>query len=640
MLSRVAQSVDTLAQIAEQSLTDVGRFQTDAGYVQSYTEALEPVALGFAENTEGALTYYVRYNPEFTDPVSGIFGGRNSASEKFADMELTDFSVYDPDDAEHVGWYYIPVRNGRATWMDPYYNANINVYMISYVVPIYAEGVNIGIVGMDIEFSRLESFVENVQVYETGSAFLVNGDNQVMYHDSIAFGTPLSQAAGEELAGLDTALAQEDLAGTQIAYSYGGNRKYAYYGSMVNGMKFVLTAPAEETRAEADRLFWAIMAAAGLAVLLSMVPGFFVSSRITRSLKRITKIIKENARLDLRPKEGIEELCGLKDETGDMARAVKEMDERLHGMVTQMDETGRRILSGAEQISEGSDKVGEMCSNNSATTEELAAAMEEAAATAGEIDHNIGTADDNARNIIAVSESGEKEAGKIQDRAQELSGSTKEAAERTRQMYEQVRRESDAAVAKARAVEKINELTQVILDISSQTNLLALNAAIEAARAGDAGRGFAVVAEEIGSLANQTQDTVKDIEEIIKEVHDAVSGMASCLNSSTGFLEETVLKDYGRFMEVAGQYAADAGSYRKNMEGINRAIHTLGDAIGSIRNSVDDISRMTGESAKGITQIAEKTADIVQEVSQERTLAGTNRDNAQGLKGIVDSFVL
>ena len=63
------------------------------------------------------------------------------------------------------------------------------------------------------------------------------------------------------------------------------------------------------------------------------------------------------------------------------------------------------------------------------------------------------------------------------------------------------------------------------MEISSQTNLLALNASIEAARAGEAGKGFAVVATEIGALATQTQNAVGDIDSIIGEVHNAVSGM-------------------------------------------------------------------------------------------------------------------
>lgn len=64
--------------------------------------------------------------------------------------------MYDESDVEHVGWYYLPVQAKKAIWMSPYMNENINIYMISYVVPLFAEdGTSIGIVGMDIDFHRL-----------------------------------------------------------------------------------------------------------------------------------------------------------------------------------------------------------------------------------------------------------------------------------------------------------------------------------------------------------------------------------------------------------------------------------------------------------------------------------------------------
>ena len=119
MLSQVEQSVDTLAELATQSLTDLQAFQTSDTYVEEYTKALESFALESAKNTNGALTYYIRYNPEFTNPTSGIFATRDSADADFEQLTPTDFSMYDPSDLEHVGWYYIPVQNGAATWMDP-----------------------------------------------------------------------------------------------------------------------------------------------------------------------------------------------------------------------------------------------------------------------------------------------------------------------------------------------------------------------------------------------------------------------------------------------------------------------------------------------------------------------------------------
>ena len=146
---------------------------------------------------------------------------------------------------------------------------------------------------------------------------------------------------------------------------------------------------------------------------------------------------------------------------------------------------------------------------------------------------------------------GEAESKEILIRANNLSAKVQDANENTKKIYEEIAKQKMVATEKAKSVEQINTLTQNIMEISSQTNLLALNASIEAARAGEAGKGFAVVAEEIGNLAIQTRDSVQNIETIINEVNEAVNNLAICLNTSMDFLENTVMEDYGEFLNVS-----------------------------------------------------------------------------------------
>ena len=142
LISRIEQSVDTLTDIAMEKM-DFSKFQNNNAYVEEYTNGLLQEFITFAEHTDGAITAYIRYNPEFTEPTSGIFLTRNDTQSAFDSITPTDFSMYDPSDAAHVGWYYIPVANKAPLWMDPYLNANINVYMISYVVPLYENGTSV-----------------------------------------------------------------------------------------------------------------------------------------------------------------------------------------------------------------------------------------------------------------------------------------------------------------------------------------------------------------------------------------------------------------------------------------------------------------------------------------------------------------
>ena len=165
-MSRVEQSVNTAYNVALQQLTDVEAFKTSKAYVDNFTAVMNEMLYEVGGNTEGALTAYIRYNPEFTEPDSGVFWSRSSDAEKFEALVPTDFSMYSPDDLEHVGWYYIPVQNGKPTWMDPYLNSNINVYMVSYVIPIVINGESIGIIGIALILALstgINTYINQVQ---------------------------------------------------------------------------------------------------------------------------------------------------------------------------------------------------------------------------------------------------------------------------------------------------------------------------------------------------------------------------------------------------------------------------------------------------------------------------------------------
>ena len=165
-------------------------------------------------------------------------------------------------------------------------------------------------------------------------------------------------------------------------------------------------------------------------------------------------------------------------------------------------------------------------------------------------------------------------------------------------------------------MEKINELTEVIMRISSQTSLLALNASIEAARAGEAGKGFAVVATEIGNLANQTSETVADINNIVAEVNMVVRDMGTTLNDTTQFMENQVVPDYQAFYDVSNQYNDDSVAVKKSMTSIQESVVQLNETILLVTDGLEGISKTINESAIGVSDIAEKTASVVNRMGE------------------------
>lgn len=105
-ISKIEQSVDTLSSIAMNKL-DFSEFKSSAVYVKQYTDSIMSDVVKFGEHTDGAICVYVRYNPDFTEPTSGIFLTRNSTDEEFTSSVPTDFTMYDKTDVEHVGWYLV-----------------------------------------------------------------------------------------------------------------------------------------------------------------------------------------------------------------------------------------------------------------------------------------------------------------------------------------------------------------------------------------------------------------------------------------------------------------------------------------------------------------------------------------------------
>lgn len=635
-MSRVEQSVNTAYNVVLQQLTDVQAFKTDKSYVDNFTMIMEQMLYEIGGNTEGALTAYIRYNPEFTEPDSGVFWSRSSDAEKFEALVPTDFSMYSPDDLEHVGWYYIPVKNGKPTWMDPYLNSNINVYMVSYVIPIVMDGESIGIIGMDIDFDKFTATVESATVFETGSAFLVNPNGNIAYHKAIEAGTPVSQAdASGVIAGTLADAASE---GQPINYTYQGELKDMCYQTLTNGMKYVLTAPESEMKSAASRITTLIVIGMLIAVAISVVIGVIMGMVITRPITQINEIVSNTAQFNFAKNANSDKLCKRQDESGSMANSLREMRASLRAMVLDIKTTYSDLDDTLEKLSDTTARVKSMSGENTETTQGLAAAMQETAAAMETVNNTVSQIKERAQVIRDNSIEGEKTSLESKQRAGNLKNTTGEAQNKTTQMYRGVQEKSAEAMEQARAVEKINQLTQSILDISGQTNLLALNASIEAARAGEAGRGFAVVADEIGGLASQTSSTVSNINGITTEVNQAVENMESCLQEILAFLEETVLKDYSDFMGVAEKYTQDASDFEENMKAIGVEVETLLSAIVEIADSVNNITVTVGEAANNISNIAQKTLDVSQLVEGNAELMDTNSENVVKLKNIVDMF--
>lgn len=156
----------------------------DPAVEAAFTADMLGMFTSIASNTTGAISFYLRYDPALTSPTAGFFSCRTQDGA-FAPAEPTDLSLYAPEEAGHVGWYWQPLQAGGPMWLTPYHNLNTGAEMVSYVIPLYQDDMFIGVIGMDVDFAYLQQEAHAISLYANSYAYLTNAEG-TPYHDHYA----------------------------------------------------------------------------------------------------------------------------------------------------------------------------------------------------------------------------------------------------------------------------------------------------------------------------------------------------------------------------------------------------------------------------------------------------------------------
>lgn len=291
----------------------------------------------------------------------------------------------------------------------------------------------------------------------------------------------------------------------------------------------------------------------------------------------------------------------------------------------------KKVLDSVQSLSESLLSAGQALSqiseNESASVEELSATSEQLLDGSNRLDGKTRESMENLNELDEWKNVVADNVEKVEQTSKDLLDKTRENEKRLAELKEingEVSRSmistTDVAQKLSKAVEQIGMTMNLISDISSSTNLLALNASIEAARAGEAGKGFAVVAQEVGNLANSTQESLEDVAQVIQTVQNNVKEITMYVNDNSQKLERqneyftnvyAGIQDMTQLLGVAADAVSTMGdAHHKQATVIQSTVSINKEIADDIRNENTQFQSINSMVESNVNDIAEMSAQI------------------------------
>lgn len=463
-----------------------------------------------------------------------------------------------------------------------------------------------------------------------------------VFYGNTRYMTSILDAQGNRAIGTTASeeVARKVLDGQQEYFSSDANvNGAAYFGYYIpiiengNSVGMVFAGmPQADAKAQINKIISLIAGIMVLFVFLFSASTILVVKSMAKGLIRGASALEQVATGKLNV-ELNSKFAERKDEIGQISRAVQKLKQELTSVITE-------IMGNSKELHESSELLHEKTNASMEHINQIERAVDEIAQGAGSQAQETQSATENVISMGNMIEDTSKEITTLNENAKQIKTLGQDAVttieelqkinQKTRESMDMIYNQTNTTNSSA---QRIKEATALITEIAEETNLLSLNASIEAARAGEQGRGFAVVAGQIQKLAEQSNESARQIEEIITSLLDDSGKAVETMEAVKEIMDEqnaNVERTNDQVRQVIGQVddsIAAIGRIAQQSEKLNETRITITDTVQNLTAVAEENAAGTQESAASVAQIGELIRDITRIAGQQKAIADKLKEN-------------
>jgi len=540
--------------------------------------------------------------------------------------------------------YYIAAINGKSKVISPYYDSILQKKVIAYSSIIKND--NNEIIGVIVAFkdsNKLGAITSSLKFMNTGNGFIVDSFGYYISHKDESFvrdnkHIPSITKDDEDLSALNK-IGEDMTSGLSGSseYIYDGIEKYVTYTPVgESGLSIALSIDKSDLLETLTELKIASIIVTVVVVSILTVVIILVSINIGKPLKKTKEYVHIMADGDftkeinpkyLKGKDEVADICKsinrAKDSIGDMIYSVKDTSEGVRINANALSEISQGLLALTSNITGAIEEVSDRTGNQSNDLSNIVEKLNYFSKKVNDINNHVNHINLKAEEVRLEAVQGNQDMENLDKGITNFNMKFQKLLQEIENINEHIL--------------KVNEITDLIKEISEQTNLLALNAAIEAARAGDAGKGFAVVADEIRSLAEESSSSSKNIYGILSELRNRIKGVVDSSDVIT--LEfKNQRESVNKALQAFNGISDSVKDIAPKVKDIKIDFDKLSNSKNIIVKIVEDIATSSEETSASTEEVIEAAINLNQSSAELEKSSNVLLDKADNLMKKIENF--